>query len=452
MLHHEQSQLIKIAVFGDTGTGKTNLIRRYCGKTFIEETKATIASDFSRRPIHQGAHTFDLQIWDTSGNERFFDLAIGHIRSARCCMIVFDMTRRYTFEAVPMWIEKARHHLALDDDSIIIVGNKSDEVDKRDVTTEELLTFAKEVGCKAVETSAKDNTYVEEAFGRLTKSLITSIILESQEKEREEYCGRLAEEANKKKNTVLNIKQYILDNLSSFSVYWPSGSLIKLDNGDEARVATHVALHWEEIKTAENNGLLVSFETALKKIEKISHHALEKPSYSDQSPFAISYYERVIAFGRPDSFSHARPAGESQQTNTTSTTTTTTHTEPVITRRYKKPVKPAQAKPQQAALFTPPTIQPPVEQAEQNPEPPESFLCSITGELMTDPVILEESEQTYEREAISKWLSEHDTDPNTRIHITNKKLILNRALKDSIEDWRQKNLPAQASSSTSLKK
>ncbi len=90
-----------------------------------------------------------------------------------------------------MWIERAGKHLKnLTEDSLLIVGCKSDQCDTRQVKTEEFLAFASETGCRAIEVSAKNNCNVEEAFSMLTEALIDSLIQESRKREEESITRR----------------------------------------------------------------------------------------------------------------------------------------------------------------------------------------------------------------------------------------------------------------------
>jgi Ras-related protein Rab-2A len=116
-----------------------------------------------------------LQIWDTAGQESFRAITKSYFRGATGALLVYDITRRETFDHVKTWLEELRG--AADKDiSIILVGNKSDLEDRRKVSKEEAQKWAREHGLKAaVETSAKTGEAVEQAFVDCAKEIYRNI-------------------------------------------------------------------------------------------------------------------------------------------------------------------------------------------------------------------------------------------------------------------------------------
>ncbi len=104
-----------------------------------------------------------LQIWDTAGQEAFRSITRAYYRGAAGALLVYDITRRDTFEHLSNWLMDARQH-ASSDMTIMLIGNKSDLEHRRAVTYEEGKKFAEENGLSFLETSSKTAKHVEDAF------------------------------------------------------------------------------------------------------------------------------------------------------------------------------------------------------------------------------------------------------------------------------------------------
>lgn len=104
-----------------------------------------------------------LQIWDTAGQESFRSITRSYYRGAAGALLVYDITRRETFNHLASWLEDARQH-ATANMVIMLIGNKCDLAHRRSVSTEEGVQFAKENGLIFMETSAKTAQNVEDAF------------------------------------------------------------------------------------------------------------------------------------------------------------------------------------------------------------------------------------------------------------------------------------------------
>jgi small GTP-binding protein len=180
----DYQQLFKIVLLGDNNVGKTNLINRYCSDTFKEEKRSTYSTEFGHKIVSSNfskASRVKLQIWDTSGQMSFFSAnASGHVRGALGYILVCDLTNRQSFKNLTEWAKKIQSEEA----SILIVGTHSDQEDLREVTTQELNDFTdtlnnsmrakgeKHVCIGAIEVSSKDSTNVEEAFIKITTSIL----------------------------------------------------------------------------------------------------------------------------------------------------------------------------------------------------------------------------------------------------------------------------------------
>ena len=170
MAQEGYEKLFKVVVTGDSGVGKTNIISRFTTNDFQMENKATIGVEFGHAEVDVEGTKIKVQIWDTAGQERFRAITRGYYKGAVGALIVYDITKSQSFKNVARWLVELHEH---SDPNIVImlVGNKVDLKDQREVSTEEAKNYAKQEGLLYIETSALDNTNIPEAF----KQTITSI-------------------------------------------------------------------------------------------------------------------------------------------------------------------------------------------------------------------------------------------------------------------------------------
>ncbi|CAO3632201.1 unnamed protein product [Mucor hiemalis] len=129
---------------------------------------------FGTRFITVNGQQIKLQIWDTAGQESFRSITRSYYRGAAGALLVYDITRRDTFENLPVWLEDVRQH-ANPNTVITLIGNKCDLEKHRQVSREEAEAFAKEHGLFFLETSAKSAENVEEAFEKTASEIQTKI-------------------------------------------------------------------------------------------------------------------------------------------------------------------------------------------------------------------------------------------------------------------------------------
>jgi small GTP-binding protein len=159
-------ELLKILVIGESAVGKSCLLLRYTDNKFQESFMSTIGVDFKTKYIAIEGTPVKLQIWDTAGQEKFRSITRAYYRGAHGILVVFDISRRDTFNQTKMWIDSIRDSQAeASSIDVILIGNKCDLV--RAVTKEEAEELAKSYGIQYFETSAKQNTNVEQAFETL---------------------------------------------------------------------------------------------------------------------------------------------------------------------------------------------------------------------------------------------------------------------------------------------
>jgi Ras-related protein Rab-1A len=157
-------------LIGDSGTGKSCLLIRFADNIFSDNYISTIGVDFKIKTIDIQGKTVKLQVWDTAGQERFRTITASYYRGSNGIIIVYDITDRDSFEHVNYWMKEI-DRLASPDVCRLLVGNKTDLASKRIVSTEEGQALAAQYGVAFLETSAQENSNVEEAFFRMAGAM-----------------------------------------------------------------------------------------------------------------------------------------------------------------------------------------------------------------------------------------------------------------------------------------
>ncbi|XP_022245484.1 ras-related protein Rab-4B isoform X1 [Limulus polyphemus] len=166
--------LFKFLVIGSAGTGKSCLLHQFIENKFKAESSHTIGVEFGSKVVNVGGRSVKLQIWDTAGQERFRSVTRSYYRGAAGALLVYDITSRETYNALTNWLTDART-LASPNIIILLVGNKKDLEDDREVTFLEASRFAQENELMFLETSALSGENVEEAFLKCAKSILAKI-------------------------------------------------------------------------------------------------------------------------------------------------------------------------------------------------------------------------------------------------------------------------------------
>ena len=123
----------------------------------------------------EGGKRIKIQIWDTAGQERFRTITTAYYRGAMGIMLVYDVTDERSFNNIRNWIRNIDQY-ASEGVNKILIGNKCDDVDRRVVDRERGAELAREYGLKFMETSAKNNVNVDEAFLSLAKDIKKRLI------------------------------------------------------------------------------------------------------------------------------------------------------------------------------------------------------------------------------------------------------------------------------------
>ncbi|KAH8273766.1 ras-related protein Rab-10 [Drosophila bipectinata] len=163
--------LFKLLLIGDSGVGKTCILFRFSDDAFTSTFISTIGIDFKIKTVELQGKKIKLQIWDTAGQERFHTITTSYYRGAMGIMLVYDITNEKSFENIVKWLRNIDEH-ANEDVEKMILGNKCDMTDKRVVNKERGEAIAREHGIRFMETSAKSNTNIEEAFCELAQAIL----------------------------------------------------------------------------------------------------------------------------------------------------------------------------------------------------------------------------------------------------------------------------------------
>lgn len=154
--------LFKYIIVGDAGVGKSCLLLQFTDKRFRAEHDMTIGVEFGHRVVDMDDQKIKLQIWDTAGQEAFRSITRAYYRGATGALLVYDISRRGSFDHLAQWLTDARQH-AQPNMVIILIGNKCD-LERREVTYEEGAWFARQNALFFLECSAKTGQNVDAAF------------------------------------------------------------------------------------------------------------------------------------------------------------------------------------------------------------------------------------------------------------------------------------------------
>ncbi|CAM6099443.1 unnamed protein product [Calypogeia fissa] len=161
---------MKLLLIGDSGVGKSCLLLRFCDDSFATTFITTIGIDFKVRTIDVDGRKVRLQIWDTAGQERFRTITTAYYRGAMGILLVYDISDSSSFQNVRNWIGSITEYAA-ENVNIVLVGNKADMADKRQIAKAQGQALADEYNIKFFETSAKTNFNVEEVFTSIARDI-----------------------------------------------------------------------------------------------------------------------------------------------------------------------------------------------------------------------------------------------------------------------------------------
>ena len=195
----KEEEKFKVVVVGDSGVGKTNLIKRFISNEFNLDSKATVGVEFISKNYKINNKIIKIEIWDTAGQERYKSIASAYYKGAKGAMIVYDVTNQTSFNNVDKWYfeikEKASKNI-----NLMLIGNKTDL--NKVISSEDAVNKAKSLNIPIMETSANNSSYVKEAFFDLIKEMYKSVLKLKEKYEQKENIKEEGVKINleKKKN------------------------------------------------------------------------------------------------------------------------------------------------------------------------------------------------------------------------------------------------------------
>ena len=173
MSEEEYDYIFKVLLIGNSDVGKSSLILRYVDQIWNDVFVPTIGVDFKVKSLQIDNKRVKMQIWDTAGQERFRNVISSYFKGAHGILLIYDITARDSFKELENWLGEVERN-ATPQVLKILIGNKCDLDEQRQITVDEGEAFAARNGMKFIETSAKNNTNVNEAFEALAKIMVES--------------------------------------------------------------------------------------------------------------------------------------------------------------------------------------------------------------------------------------------------------------------------------------
>ena len=155
--------LLKYIIIGDSAVGKSNILTQYVYEKFNEEFQSTLGVEFAAKNTVIDNKIYRIQIWDTAGAENFRSITRAYYKNTVCAFIVYDITKRETFENVQVWLDDIKNQCP-QTVLLVLVGNKLDLENERQISYEEGESFAQKNNMYFFETSAKTGVNIENLF------------------------------------------------------------------------------------------------------------------------------------------------------------------------------------------------------------------------------------------------------------------------------------------------
>ena len=167
------AKTIKIVLLGDSGVGKTSIAQRFANNTFNENNSGTIGASFISKIINipNSDKSIKFQIWDTAGQEKYRSLASMYYKDSNAAIIVYDITKINSFEGMKFWVNELKNNISDDNYQIAIAANKSDLIEKEEVTLASGKAYADSITAIFKQTSAKENLGIDDLFDTISEKL-----------------------------------------------------------------------------------------------------------------------------------------------------------------------------------------------------------------------------------------------------------------------------------------
>ena len=187
MEEKEKEITFKILMLGESKVGKTTFTQRFCEKKFNPNNLSTVGTEIYKKNLIRDNKSIYLEIFDTAGQDKFRSIVKNQISGADGFLLLYDISNKKSFDLISNWIEEIIKIVDPKDIGLIIVGNKSDLKEEREVTEEMRKDLEEKQGIKFMEASALENYNVTEAFELLIDDLLEIDSGEKQQEEGEYY-------------------------------------------------------------------------------------------------------------------------------------------------------------------------------------------------------------------------------------------------------------------------
>ena len=171
----KETMKFKTVIIGEAGVGKTSIVQQFVNKCFQEKYVETIGVEFFTKTFKINDKIIKAEIWDTAGSERFASITKNYYRGADGALIVYDISNKTTFDNVENWFNDLKN-ACKEEAFIILIGNKNDLENQRQVSNNMLINLGKNLGIAVMETSAKDDYNINESFYLLIKEIYRKFV------------------------------------------------------------------------------------------------------------------------------------------------------------------------------------------------------------------------------------------------------------------------------------
>ncbi|XP_036621692.1 ras-related protein Rab-17 [Trichosurus vulpecula] len=167
----QQPFVFKVVLLGSSSVGKSSLAFRFIKNDF-KEILPTLGCAFFTQMMEIDGSVLKLEIWDTAGQEKYHSVCHLYFRGANAALLVYDVADKDSFHRAQQWWKELENEFQPEEIVVILLGNKTDLEDSRKVTLEEGKAFAESNKLLFMETSAKLNYQVTEAFSAVARELL----------------------------------------------------------------------------------------------------------------------------------------------------------------------------------------------------------------------------------------------------------------------------------------
>ena len=184
---------LKIIILGSSEVGKTCIYNRYFHNDFKENLLSTIGIDFQTKFFKFDGQKVKANFIDTAGQEKFRAISVNYLKGTDGVILVFDITNKETFDLLETWLNELKD-TNKSDVSKVLIGNKCDLVNERQVDAEEAKSLAEKINCNYYEASAKTGQNINEALDEIARisydnyqkmeERVDSIVLSKEEEEK----------------------------------------------------------------------------------------------------------------------------------------------------------------------------------------------------------------------------------------------------------------------------